>query len=155
MEHTSAWLPPHPTGLKGWVFNAETQAELDRLQTSIGSYRLSFPKAPVGVVTMGKMPGFPTGLLDFFNAYLIPECFSQEDADKTPGNCVPWWQASQVHLGRINPSYLFKPGIRTDPTQELAEQVTTGAYGVSVFTGENTPPEAFDYIAGFRGKAYV
>lgn len=155
MEHTSQFLPPRPAGTEGWVFNAETQPELDRLQTSMGTYRVAEPEAPIGVVTMGKMPGFPTGLLQQLNSFLIPECFSQEDADKTVENCVPWWRASEVHLGRINPSYLFKPGIRTDPTAELVHQVTTGAFGVSTFTLENTPPEAFDVIAQFHGKAYV
>lgn len=153
--HTSLPLPPHPEGVKGWIFNAETDYEVDRLQTSMGGYRVSHPENPLAAVVMGMQPHFPTGILDTLNAFLIPECFSQEDADKTVGNCVPWWQASDVHLGRINPCYLFKPGIRTDPTQELNEQEVTGAYGVSTFTGENTPPSSFDIISQFRNRTYV
>ena len=155
MDHTSLPLPPHPTGIKGWVFNPETFAELDRLQNAVGLYRAANPDHPIATITLGKIPRFPTGILQGLNTFLIPECFIQEDADKTVTNCVEWWTASEVALGRINPCYLFKPGIRTDPTAELEEQVSTGAYGVSVFTAENTHPESWDIISRYRDKAYV
>jgi hypothetical protein len=137
------------------LFNAETSYELDRLQSVCGAYRLSNPKAPMGIVPMGKMEHFPTGLLETLNAFLLPECFVQEDGDKSVTNCVEFWTASSVHLGRINPMLLFKPGIRTDPTAELEEQKYTGAWGLSTFTGENTHPDSWNIIGGYRSRIYV
>lgn len=49
----------------------------------------------------------------------------------------------------------FKPGIRTDPTDELNEQVRSGAWGLSTFTGENTPAESWNIIGGYRNRIYV
>lgn len=155
MEHTSLVLPPHPEGTSGWLFNAETYYELDRLQSACGGYRLANPTAPIGIVPMGKMEHFPTGLLQSLNAFLLPECFVQEDGDKSIENCVEFWTASEVHLGRVNPMIEFKPGIRVDPTAELDEQKRTGAWGLSTFTGENTPVASWNIIGGYRNRIYV
>jgi hypothetical protein len=155
VEHTSLFLPPHPEGISGWLFNAETYYELDRLQAICGAYRYANPGKPMGVVPLGKMEHFPTGLLEKLNMFLLPECFIQEDGDKSIQNCVEYWTASDVHLGRINPMILFKPGIRTDPTAELEEQLYSGAWGLSTFTGENTPTDSWNIIGGYRNRIYV
>lgn len=148
-------IPAHPAGIQGWVFNAETLYELNRLQASCGAYRVGNPGAPLAIATLGKIPNFPTGILESLNAFLLPECFIQEDEDKTIDNSVEYWTASSVHLGRINPMIEFKPSIRTDPTSELEVQKATGAWGLSTFTGENTPVEGWEAIARYKDVIYV
>jgi hypothetical protein len=146
VEHLSVNVPALPQA-DLLVPNPETPAELGRLPAVLDE--CSRVGVPLAVVTLGKAHAFPTGLLAAYDAHLIPECFLETAAaDTTVTNSVRFWKESGVDAARIHPCLLHKPGPDRYPVRvAAAEAHTIGVSGLSSFTAENTPADAWAVMA--------
>lgn len=121
--------------------NPEQAHELERLPGILTACRELLPKsAALAVITLGKVPGFPTGLLETHDAHLVPECFLETaTSDTSVTNSARYWLASTVARERIHPCLLHKPGYVTNAWAAAREAAALNVHGLSSFTAENTP----------------
>ena len=141
--HVLGLVPDSPP-MDGWCSNPEGVVEARKEADVLRELRRRYPTQPIGSATLGMQPEYPTGLLQQLDVHLLPECMPQEgDPSDTITNSLAWWQQALVPLLRLHPLLLFKPGIRADPTAEVAEARRLGARGIAAFTLENTPVAAF------------
>lgn len=148
VEHVGIPYPATPP-VDFRIPNPEQQHELERLPGILAACRKQDPSGPLAVITLGKVPNFPTGLMDSLDAHLILECFLETDkSDTTVTNSVRYFVASQVPLHRIHACLLHKTGESRYPTRiAAAEAHILGVKGLSSFTAENTPADAWQVMA--------
>lgn len=148
VEHVGIPVPNTPP-CDFRVPNPEQPHEIERLPGILAECRKQDPDGPLAVITLGKVPGFPTGLLETLDVDLILECFLETPrSDTTVTNSVRYWLASQVRLARIKCCLLFKSGYDRYPAgSAAAEAEALGVHGLSAFTAENTPANAWSVMA--------
>lgn len=130
--------------------NPEDAAELERLPGILATCRKADPTGPLAVITLGKMPGFPTGLLETLDAHVIPECFLQfPTSDTNVENSVKFFLDSGVAAHRIHPSLLFATDMLPQPPLAIskAQAAKLGVTGFSSYVAENTPALSWSVIA--------
>lgn len=149
VEHVGIPVPVTPP-VDLLIPNPEQQHELDRLPGILQVCRERHPTQPLAVITLGKVPRFPTGLLELHDAHLIPECFLETaKSDTNVENSLRYWLASTVKPHRLHPCLLFKTGGLPQPplAVSVAQADALGVKGFSAFTAENTPALSWSVIA--------
>jgi hypothetical protein len=145
----AAGTPVSPVPMDLWGPNPESAAELVKLPSVMEELDSLYPRAQQGVITLAKMPGFPTGLIERYDAHVIMENFLEQSptSDHSVTNGVAFWKNSGVPLERLHACLLFAGSVKANVAGHMAEVRATGVKGVSAFVGEATPGSSWAGMA--------